>query len=405
MVSVGAAPSERRRTRFRRRRIAVATVVATLALGLLVAPAPATPSAGVPQAAAAAAHARAVPVLKRPVRAGTSVTFRGLARPRTSVRLQMRTSGRWATVAVRRSSAAGRFTITLPAPGRTRVFRAHAAGRASKSRRVRHVAVPAASAPSDACGPRPQRADGTYYSCSFHDDFNGTALDRTRWMAQDTAQTGVFTGQGGCYRDNARTIAVAGGTLRLTATIHPQMFLCRSPFAPVTTRSEVATVTSSARFTQTYGRFSARLRFSDATGGHAAFWLSPEDHAYGKWPLSGEIDVAEWFGNDQTHVYPSVHYVGEGRQESTGRDCAVPTATTGFHTYTVEWSPTEMRFFYDGQFCWSHRWVPTNVRAPAPFDKPFNLVLAQIWGSGWAARRLSSPTTSTLTVDWVRAWR
>ncbi|WP_418060977.1 family 16 glycosylhydrolase [Pimelobacter simplex] len=403
---MGAAPSERRRTRFRRRRIAVATVAAALALGLLVAPAPATPSAGVPQAAAAAAaHARAVPVLKRPVRAGTSVTFRGLARPRTSVRLQMRTSGRWATVAVRRSSAAGRFTITLPAPGRTRVFRAHAAGRASKSRRVRHVALPAASAPADACGPRPQRADGTYYSCSFHDDFDGTALDRTRWMAQDTARTGVFTGQGGCYRDNARTIAVAGGTLRLTATIHPQMFLCRSPFAPVTTRSEVATVTTSARFTQTYGRFSARLRFSDATGGHAAFWLSPEDHAYGKWPLSGEIDVAEWFGNDQTHVYPSVHYVGEGRQESTGRDCAVPTATTGFHTYTVEWSPTEMRFFYDGQFCWSHRWVPTNVRAPAPFDKPFNLVLAQIWGSGWAARRLSSPTTSTLTVDWVRAWR
>ncbi|MCG8149634.1 family 16 glycosylhydrolase, partial [Pimelobacter simplex] len=81
------------------------------------------------------------------------------------------------------------------------------------------------------------------------------------------------------------------------------------------------------------------------------------------------------------------------------------TATTGFHTYTVEWSPTEMRFFYDDRFCWSHRWVPTNVRAPAPFDKPFNLVLAQIWGSGWAARRLSSPTTSTLTVDWVRVWK
>lgn len=395
MASVGAAPSERRRTRFRRRRIAVASVVVTLALGLLVAPTPGAP----------AAEARAVPVLKRPAYQGTSVTFRGLARPRTAVRLQVRKSGRWDTVAVRRSSSSGRFSITLPAPGRPRVFRAHAAGRASKSRRVRPVAVPATSVPTDACGPRPKRADGTYYSCSFHDEFGGTTLDRTRWTAQNTAQTGVFTGQGGCYRDNARTIAVAGGTLRLTATIHPQMFLCRSPFTPVTTRSEVATVTTSSRFTQTYGRFSARLRFSDATGGHAAFWLSPEDHAYGKWPLSGEIDVAEWFGNDQTHVYPSVHYVGEGRQESTGRDCPVPTATTGFHTYTVEWSPTEMRFFYDDRFCWSHRWVPTNVRAPAPFDKPFNLVLAQIWGSGWAARRLSSPTTSTLSVDWVRVWK
>ncbi|MBM0125830.1 glycoside hydrolase family 16 protein [Pimelobacter simplex] len=392
MESVSARPAGRR-FRVRRSRIAVAIVVAALAASLLATP------------AAPAADGRATPVLRRPVHDGTSVTFHGRARPRTAVRLQVRGDGRWATVAVRRSAANGRFSVTVPAPRRSRVFRAVAAGRASKSRRVGSAGPPAPAGLVDACGPRPQRPDGSSYDCTFHDEFDGTSLDRTRWTAQDTDLTGVFTGQGGCYVDNGRTIAVGGGTLRLTATIHDRMFLCGSPYAPFPTRSEVATVTTTSRFTQTYGRFSARMRFSSATGSHAAFWLSPEDHAYGKWPLSGEVDVAEWYGNDQTRVYPSVHYVGEGRQESTGRECPVPGATTGFHTYTVEWTPTVMRFFYDDQFCWSHSWVPTNVRAPAPFDKPFNLVLAQIWGSGWAARRLSSPRTSTLEVDWVRAWR
>ncbi|GAA3549831.1 glycoside hydrolase family 16 protein [Nocardioides daeguensis] len=405
MGSMGARPAGQGHTgirRIRRSRIAVVTVAAALAAGLQAAPATPVASASV-ETASVATSARATPVLRRPSHDGSSVTFRGRARPRTAVRLQVRGGGRWTEVAVRRSSPSGRFSMTLPAPRRPRVFRAVAAGRASQSRRV-DLAPAAPSAPVDACGPRVQRADGSSYSCTFHDEFDGTTLDRTRWIAQDTALTGVFTGQGGCYVDNDRAIRVDDGTLHLTATIRDRMFLCRSPYAPFPTRSEVATVATTHRFAQTYGRFSARMRFSAATGGHAAFWLSPQDHAYGKWPLSGEVDVAEWFGNDATRVYPSVHYLGEDKSQSTGRECPVPGATTGFHTYTVEWTPTEMRFLYDDRFCWSHSWTPRNVRAPAPFDQPFTVVLAQIWGSGWAARRTTSPTTTTLDVDWVRAW-
>ncbi|MBM0125829.1 glycoside hydrolase family 16 protein [Pimelobacter simplex] len=265
---------------------------------------------------------------------------------------------------------------------------------------VRQVADPV-----DACGTRPLRADGSYYACTFHDEFDGTTLDRTRWMAQDTKLTGVFTGQGGCYLDNSRTIAVGGGSLRLTATIRDQLFVCQSPYAPFPTNSEVSTVATISRFTQTHGRFSARVRFSPSTGGHAAFWLYPQVQTYGRWPLSGEVDIAEWFGNDPSHVYPSLHYFGEERARSTGRTCPGPTASTGFHTYTVEWTPTIMRFSYDDQLCWSHAWTPTNVRPPAPFDKPFYIVLTQIWGTGSAARTATSPRTATMVVDWVRAWR
>lgn len=259
--------------------------------------------------------------------------------------------------------------------------------------------------PVDACGTRPQRPDGSYLSCTFHDEFDGTALDRTRWMAQDTALTGVFTGQGGCYRDNKRTISVGDGTLRLTSSILDQVFVCQSPYAPFPTSSEVSTVATISRFTQAYGRFSARVRFSAATGGHAAFWLYPQVQTYGRWPLSGEVDIAEWMGNDPSHVYPSVHYFGEDKSRSTGHTCPGPAASTGFHTYTLDWTPTVMRFSYDGQLCWSHSWTPTNVRPPAPFDKPFYVVLTQIWGTGSAARTSTSPKTATMTIDWVRAWK
>ena len=83
----------------------------------------------------------------------------------------------------------------------------------------------------------------------------------------------------------------------------------------------------------------------------------------------------------------------------------VATASTAFHTYVVEWTPTLMRFSYDGRVCFEHAWTPTNVTGSAPFDRPFNLVLSQAWGSLWNAPTAQTSGASTLVVDWVRAWQ
>lgn len=357
------------------------------------------------------------PVLDRATSraAHQSVVFKGRAKPRQVVRLQARGPSYWTTVGKDRASRKGVFRITVPYPDTPRTYRVVAGGKVSKTRRVVPTppapgvpATPKPPAPSDGCGVRPERAEGGYYACTFRDDFDGTTLDPAIWMAQETWFSGMTTASGSCYVDNDRTIAVASGHLRLTATVLDEPFVCRSPYGDFTTDTEASTVVTRSRFTQTYGRFEARLKMpaeAGTAGAHSAFWLYPQDQAYGRWPASGEIDVAEWFSARPANVYPSVHYAGENNMLSTGFSCAMPTSSTEFHDYAVEWTPSVMRFYYDGSLCFTHAWTPAGLVAPQPFDRPFYLVFTQIWGGGWNARAPGMPDTSTLVVDWVKAWQ
>ena len=130
--------------------------------------------------------------------------------------------------------------------------------------------------------------------------------------------------------------------------------------------------------------------------------MYPQNPAYGPWPHSGEIDVAEWFGNNHTdHVFPSVHYAGENTALSTGHDCVVNTPNGAFHTYAVEWTATSMQFFYDDKLCFQHSPAPAApLVAPRPFDQPFDLVMTQTGVRGGPVG-----TSTTMSVDWVRAWK
>ena len=375
-------------------------LVATLAIATI----------GLVEGPATASEAR--PVLERVTpRAGQPVVFKGRAKPRQVVKLQARGSSYWTTVGKDRASRKGAFRIAVPYPDQPSTYRVVAGGKVSGTRKVGPAATPASKpkppAPSDSCGVRPERAGGGYYSCTFRDDFDGSTLDRSKWMVQETRISGMYGGSQGCYVDNDRTVGVSSGQLRLTSTILPEQFLCKSPYGSWMTNAEVSTVATRSKFTQTYGRFEARIKMpaeAGIAGSHSAFWLYPQDQAYGRWPASGEVDIAEWFSGLSANVFPSVHYAGENTSLSSGYNCKMPTSSTAFHTYAVEWTPSIMRFYYDGNLCYSHSWTPTGMSGPQPFDKPFYVVLTQVWGLGWNTRAAGMPDTSTLVVDWVKAW-
>lgn len=361
----------------------------------------------------ASADGGTAPALDRPVPrqgAGSAVVFKGRARPRQVVKLQARGPSYWTTVGKDRASRKGAFRISVPYPDQPLTYRVMAGGKVSKTRRV----VPAASpqpkqpAPSDACGVQPERPGGGYYACTFRDDFDGTTLDRSKWMVQESSFSGMVGGSMGCYVDNDRTVGVSSGLLRLTSTILPEQFLCKSPYGSWMTNAEVSTVATRSKFVQVYGRFEARIKMpaeAGIPGSHSAFWLYPQEQTYGRWPASGEVDIAEWFSGLPGNVFPSVHYAGENTALSSGYNCKMPTSSTAFHTYAVEWTPTVMKFYYDGALCYSHSWTPTGQTAPQPFDQPFYIVLTQVWGALWNTRTDAMADTSTLLVDYVKAWQ
>lgn len=262
---------------------------------------------------------------------------------------------------------------------------------------------------SEPCGGEsPRTAEGGEYLCTFSDDFDGTTLDRSKWLVAQTAFSGMRSPNNDCFVDDPDNVSVGGGLLRLTARVEDRAFLCLDgPLSSLHATSTAGSITTRGRFSQAYGRFEFRARMpaTNVQGAHSALWLYPNSNVYGAWPNSGEIDVGEWYSATPDHVYPSVHYAGEDHAQSSGRDCRVPTANSAFHRYAVEWTPTVMRFYYDGRLCFRHNPTPNGALVGSqPFDQPFNLVLTQVYGGLWNAPVDRTPDSVTMEVDWVRAW-
>jgi beta-glucanase (GH16 family) len=153
--------------------------------------------------------------------------------------------------------------------------------------------------------------------------------------------------------------------------------------------------------------------------------MLPQDEAYGTWPTSGEIDVMEARGQEPTKVLGTLHFGSRWPANTeASRDHVLPDGgrITDFHVYTLEWEPGEIRWSVDGKtyatqsFWWSsgrteggkglkpareadlHPW-------PAPFDRPFYLVMNVAVGG----RFLGNPDRTTvfpveMVVDYVRVY-
>jgi beta-glucanase (GH16 family) len=101
-------------------------------------------------------------------------------------------------------------------------------------------------------------------------------------------------------------------------------------------------LTTKMSFAQQYGYFEIRADLPSGAGAWPAFWLLP---ASGKWPP--EIDVFEAYGDDIISM--TSHTAGGGSHQTSGPVAAyVPGATSGFHTYGVNWTAESITWYIDG---------------------------------------------------------
>jgi beta-glucanase (GH16 family) len=265
--------------------------------------------------------------------------------------------------------------------------------------------------PDDAtCGPTIEKPDGTDWICTFADGFTGSTLDASKWNVQTTLATGFHSGPE-CFMDSPNNIAIGDGVIRLTVRQEAQAFTCRQGdyqgASSYSTPYTSGMVTTFGKFSQTYGRFEVRAKMPTqrVQGLQTSFWLWPVDAwAYGPWPMSGEIDFAEWYSKYPDLMIPYIHYFGDG-QNVTSYNCKI-TAPEAFHTYAVEWTPQAITIIYDGKVCLVNTWAISLPAHPAPFDRPFTLSLTQALGIADNAFQPGvTPLPATTTVDYARIWR
>ena len=254
------------------------------------------------------------------------------------------------------------------------------------------------------CGPEIDKAPGVAWECRFSEDFDGSALDLTRWQPMTTAALGFTQSARECYVNDPEHIRVADGLLTLTAT----ELTAPRPCGPTASSYESGMVFSKDRFAQTYGRFEVRAKLPPGHGYQPALWMYPEEKAYGD--RSGEIDIAESFGMPDI-ISPHVHmHEAGGVDRSQGAYCKVEGPSRDFHTYTVEWLPAGaggFTFLYDGVPCMRlPTWDPgPPLVAPQPFDRPFFILLQLGLGYAENAPDGNTPFPGKLAIDYVRAWR
>jgi beta-glucanase (GH16 family) len=238
----------------------------------------------------------------------------------------------------------------------------------------------------------------------WSDEFDGAKLDPQVWFFQrgDGTDEGI-PGWGNnelqyYLPDNAQ---LSDGLLKITAR-QESIGAFRYTSARIITRDRVAV---------RYGRIEARMRLPGGQGVWPAFWMLPQDTPYGGWAASGEIDIMEAVnlgaagGN---RVYGTIHYGGEfPANVFTGSSYIVPAdARTEFHTYSIEWDPTEIRWYVDDVlYAVQNSWSSTAAPFPAPFDRPFYILFnVAVGGNFPGAPNAATVFPVTMEVDWVRVY-
>eukprot|EP00741_Cyanophora_paradoxa_P006651 tig00001029_g6434.t1 len=301
----------------------------------------------------------------------------------------------------------------------------------------------------------------------FEDSFEGSALDRSKWNVEVSAAGGgnwefqvylnkeASTPPGNFY--------VSGSKLRMRPTLtenlphnitHAPLNLTenapgcnnkyggcctdtsraslvdfagceRDPAKPTDSPTGIVNPVASARINTRnkpgghikYGRVEVKARMPRGRWLWPAIWMLPVNETYGEWPLSGEIDIAEGWGNPRTsgdddmpgvHMvtstlhwgigYPSMYTMTQWTQIRQASPSPADFATQEI-IYGLYWDEKELRTYYklsendvqnpisefkfpeNGFFKFAgSRWPigskdPWGGKSNAPFDQPFYLII------------------------------
>lgn len=220
---------------------------------------------------------------------------------------------------------------------------------------------------------------GERWQLVWSDEFEGTQLDPAKWeILGDSKRRDGFWTRTESYLDG-------NGHLVLRTRQDGERFVCGA-------------VRTKGRFEHCYGYWVARCKLPTQPGHWPAFWLmSDEVGRVGKDGRDGtEIDIAEFPWRDwQTTM--NLHWDGYGEaHKSAGTKLTLPAITNGFHTFALNWTPTNYVFYVDGKVVWQ-------TAAGGVSQVPEFIKLTEEVGD-WAGKIREAKLPDYFEVDYVRVY-
>ena len=249
-------------------------------------------------------------------------------------------------------------------------------------------------------------ANAAGWSLTWSDEFNGpsgSTVDSAKWSF-DIGGGGWGNNELESYTNRTANAELQHGALNIRA-------LKETFTGPdsITRNYTSARLLTKNTFTQTYGRFEARIQVPYGQGIWPAFWMLGNDLGTAGWPSCGEIDIMENIGKEPSIVHGTLHGPGYSGANGISASYSLPASrkfSDSYHTFAVEWERDVIRFYVDG------RLYKTRTPADLPagkawvFNHPFFLVLNVAVGGNFPG----DPDATTvfpqvMKVDYVRVYK
>ena len=241
----------------------------------------------------------------------------------------------------------------------------------------------------------------------WSDEFDGNgAINTTKWFHQTQIPAGGnwYNGEIQHYTNREDNSYVSDGLLKIVAkkeTFNDQGFT-----------KQYTSARLNSKYAFTYGRVEVRAKLPTGVGTWPAIWMlgkninetgaywQTQGHGNIGWPACGEIDIMEHWGDNQNYVQSAMHTPSSfgGTVNHGGQN--IPTASSEFHIYVLEWSSEKMVFSVDDAIHYTYN--PTVKNSSTwPFDSDQYLLLNIAIQSSIE----SSFTQSAMEIDYVRVYK
>lgn len=217
--------------------------------------------------------------------------------------------------------------------------------------------------------------------------------------APNTAKWGydIGTGSGGWgnnelqyYTSRPENVIVLNGVLKINAI--------KESFSGSSYTS--ARILTKDKFSFKYGKIDVRAKIPAGAGTWPAIWMLGSNINTVPWPGCGEIDIMEHVGNQLNKIHGTLHHPGFSGGNATGGSTIIADATTAFHNYIVEWTPTTIKFYVDTQLYYTFA-----NNSSLPFNQNFFVILNMAMGGNFGGTVSPSFTSATFEIDYVRVYQ
>ena len=224
----------------------------------------------------------------------------------------------------------------------------------------------------------PPVAEGKTWKMVWHDEFDGTKLDESKWALPEGKR------RDGWWSRKAINLDGNGHLVIRTVKDGNKFF--------------DGCVTTQGKFEHRFGYYAARIRLQHQPGHWSAFWLTcPGVNKVGDQGRDGtEIDIMErpWLDERVQHTF---HWDGYGKDHKTeGKVVKVPGVMEGFHTFGLLWLPDHYVFYIGGKETW-------RTNAGGVSQVPEYILLSDEVGR-WAGDIKKAELPDEFLVDYVRVY-